>query len=348
MFLSISSFETMTAWRRFFSLAAGSAAAVVGIIYAFVTIVDPWDALPASPRIDRVPVTSNQRFAYPAIARSASFDSAVFGTSTSRLLSPDALNGSFQARFANLAMNDATPWEQTRLMAIFLHAHPNMKRLILGVDVKWCQTGETIPRLTPRPFPVWLYEGSAWHRYREMLNIFAVQEAGKSFGVMAGLKVPDQGRDGYTVFVPPEAQYDRARAQAHFRADGPAVPPGERIGPPDTWRFPAFEDLRPLLSGPPAILFFVPYHRVRLPPADHPAAQVWAECKRRAVALAHEAGHVLVVDFMKPSPVTNDDDGYWDAQHYRVGVADRVAKGLAAASRGEQSPDFDVLFSPGQ
>ena len=344
---SISSSDAPARWRRFFRLAAGTAAAIVGVLFAFVALVDPWDALPLSPPLDRAPVTSNQRYAYPALARSERFDSAVFGTSTSRLLRPLALNQSFQARFANLAMNDATAWEQTRLMRVFLHAHPQAKRILIGLDLKWCQTGDNIPTLTPRPFPAWIYRDSRWSGYREVLNLYAIQEAGKEFGVLTGLKREDQGRDGYTVFVPPDDRYDRDRAWAHLHADGVAIPLGAREGPPASWHFGAFEDLRDVLASQPAadvLLFFVPYNRVRLPPPHHPAAVAWAECKRRAVELVRERGRGLVVDFFKAGPITGDDDGYWDSQHYRVSVADRVAHDLAAASRGETSADYDILF----
>jgi hypothetical protein len=335
-------------WRRFFRLAVCVAVAITGVIYAFVVTVDPFNALPLSPPLDRVPVTSNQRFDYPAVARSSQFDSAVFGTSTSRLLRPVALDVEFHARFANLAMNDATPYEQTRLMRVFLRAHPAAKFLVLGLDLRWCET-DAIPRFTPRPFPEWMYRDTTWRGYAEMLNMFAIQEAGKEFGVLVGIKNPDQGRDGYTIFVPPDAEYDRARAAMHLREDGPSVPLGDREGPPATWQFSAFDELRPLLtSGTPTILYFVPYNRVRLPPPDHPGAAVWTECKRRAINLARAAGRVTVVDFMLHSPITDDDDLYWDAQHYRVAAADRVAADLAGAARGEASPDYQVLYAPGR
>jgi hypothetical protein len=338
-------------WGRFFRLTVGSAAVITGVIYAFVVLVDPFNTLPLSPPLDRAPVTSNQRFEYPALARSARFDSAVFGASTSRLLPPASLDASFAARFANLAMNDATPYEQMRLMAVFLHAHPMAKHVILGLDVKWCEMGDTIPKLTRRQFPEWMYGDNVWRGYGEMLNMFAVQEAGKEFGVLTKLKREDQGRDGYTIFVPPDELYDRMRAAAHLREDGPSVPPGARNGPRATWRFSALDDLRRMLAAThgdfDTILYFVPYNHVRLPPPDHPGAAVWDECKRRASAAARDIGRVLVVDFMFPSPITTDDEGYWDSQHYRVAVGDRVARDLAGASRGDTSPDYRVLYTPG-
>jgi hypothetical protein len=348
--MSSSTSSSDGAWRRFFWSAAGTAAAITAIIYGFVVLVDPFDTLPLSPPLDRAPVTSNQRFDYPALARSPRFDSAVFGSSTSRLLRPATLNLLFQARFANLAMNDATPYEQMRLAAVFLRAHQAAAHIIWGIDLKWCETGDRIPKLTVRAFPGWMYGDDTWRGYTEMLNMFAVQEAGKQFGVLTKLKKEDQGRDGYTVFVPPDKLYDRARAAYHLREDGPSVPPGPRIGPPSAWRFSAFDDLRSMLAtlhgSADMILFFVPYNRVRLPPPGHPGAAVWAECKRRAVGIARDIGRIWVVDFMQPSTITNDDDNYWDSQHYRVGVAELVARDLAGAKQGDASADYQILYAP--
>ena len=39
---------------------------------------------------------------------------------------------------------------------------------------------------------------------------------------------------------------------------------------------------------------------------------------------------------MLPSPITRTDDNYWDALHYRVAIADRLARDLAVAGRGEE------------
>jgi hypothetical protein len=317
------------------------------VIYAFVVLVDPWGSLPWSLPLDRMPVTSNQRFAYPVLARSAQFDSAVFGASTSRLLRPDELNPPFGARFANLAMNDATPYEISRLLLVFAAAHPSAKVVMLGVDSSWCVTGDIFAYLTPRPFPEWMYRSNRWDGYRQMFNLFAVQEAGKEFGVLTGLKRPDMGRDGYTRFVPPDEQYDPARVALHMRDAAPRVPSGARSGPAATWRYPELEVLRDDLAAlSPAtrkILFFVPYnHRLFSAPGTD-GDQVWSECKRRVGLLAQAAPNALAVDFMQASTITMADDNYWDPQHYRVGVADRLAHDLVAADRAEASPDYRLL-----
>ena len=76
-------------------------------------------------------------------------------------------------------------------------------------------------------------------------------------------------------------------------------------------------------------------------------ARCWTECKRRVAALARRASEPLAVDFMLPSPITERDDNYWDALHYRIAIADRIARDLAAADRGEASADYRVLCGDG-
>ena len=180
-----------------------------------------------------------------------------------------------------------------------------------------------------------------------MFNLFAVQEAGKEFGVLTGLKRPDTGRDGYTRFVPPDDQYDPVRAALHVRDASPRVPAGERPGAPATWHYPALDVLRDDLAAlPPAtrkILFFVPYnHRLFSAPGTD-GDQVWSECKRRVGMLAQATPHGLAVDFMQPTSITMADDNYWDPQHYRVAVADRLVHDLVAADHAEASPDYQFL-----
>jgi hypothetical protein len=347
-----SSTSSSDPWRRFWRLAVGGAAVITAVIYLFVVLVDPFDTLPLSPPADRPPVSTNARFSFPALARSPRFDAAIFGTSTSRLLRPAALDPLFGARFANLAMNDATPYEQRRLMRLFTAAHPDAKAFILGVDVRWCATGAPDVKFTPRPFPEWMYEQGnwfdRWRGYVELFNPYAVQEAGQQFGVLAGLKPPTYGRDGYTSFVPPDSEYDPARVAQHMQGTNPDDPPGTRAGPPETWVFPELEALRDeVLTALPKqakrILFFVPNNHRLQPPADTPAAAAWAECKRRAAILLPGT---LVVDFMLPSPITTNDGNYWDPRHYRIAIADRIARDLAAAAHGDASADDRILSPP--
>ena len=339
----MSSSTSSSDWRRFFRLAVGTAVLVAAVVYAFVVLVDPFDTLPLSPPANRVPVATDARFAFPALARSKKFDSAIVGTSTSRLLRPVVLNRQFDARFVNLSMNDATPYEQSRLFALFAHAHPDARVVMFGLDVKWCRTGDSYPKFTPRPFPMWMYRKDPWRGYAEMFNLYAVQEAGQQFGILAGIKTQVYGSDGYTSFVPPDSEYDPARVAMHLREEPEEFPLGPHNGPAESWRYPALEDLRADLAMVPRstrkVLFFVPYNHVMQSPPGSPGAAAWNECKRRAAAMPD----TLVVDFMIPSPITDDDNNYWDGMHYRAGIADRLARDLAAAVRGEGSADYRII-----
>jgi hypothetical protein len=348
----MSSSTSSSDWRRFFRLAAGTAALAVAIVYIFVALVDPFDTLPLSPPADRVPVAGNQRFAYPSLARSPRFDSAVFGTSTSRLLRPSVLNAEFGARFANLAMNAATAYEQTHLMAVFAAAHPAARVVLVGIDIAYCMPGSAEIKFTPREFPAWMYTGSRWRGYAHMFNLYAVQEAGQEFGILFGFKKQVFGSDGYTNFVPPDSAYDPARVAVHLEDAPPFAPPGEHDGDPAQWRYIGLDRLDAQLaafdSRTRKILFFVPYFQRLMPPPGSAGDMVWRECKRRVAALARRVPNALAVDFMRASPITRAGDNYWDGQHYRIGIAERIARDLAAADRGEESEDYSILDGDGR
>ncbi len=306
----------------------------MSVLYAFVVVIDPWGMLPLSPPLPRVPISSNARFSHPALARSPRFDAAVFGTSTARLLRPADLDPEFGARFVNLAMNSATAWEQTQLLGVFLRAHPVPRAVLIDLDGAWC--GPVAERLTPRPFPEWMYGTDLWRGYREMLTPYAVQEAANQLMVMLRLKKQRYGSDGYTSFVPPDAAYDKARVDAAF-ARWPPTDQTKVSGDEDE-AFPALALLGPALGPIPAatrvVLFFPPAHVEQQGEPKSRTASRWAKCKREAVRIAAERG-ATVLDMMIPSAITADRGNYWDPLHYRVAVAGRVAALLGGAPGDE-------------
>jgi len=95
-------------WSTFLRWLLGASSVLAMLLYAFILLLDPYEVVPFAPSLARAPVSTNQRFSYPALARDASFDSAVIGTSTMRLLDPEYLDALTGARFVNLAMNSAT------------------------------------------------------------------------------------------------------------------------------------------------------------------------------------------------------------------------------------------------
>ncbi len=341
------------AWRRFCRFLLATALGLAAVIYAFIAIVDPFDTLSLSPPLDRSPITTNARYAFPALARSPRFDSVILGTSTSRLLRPSELDPLFGAHFANLAMNSATAYEQWRLGTLFARHHPAAKVALIGLDIVWCQEGDEVAKYTDRPFPEWMYDDNPWNGYAEQFNLYAVEQAGIAFGVLTGMKPRPYGRDGYTYFLPPDKDYDLARARTHLYSGGvaasaPVVPAATmneaaRRAP----RFPALEHLGPLLAAMPGatkLLFFVPYHISAQPRPGSREAIFWTECKARVADIVAAAPGARLVDFMIPSPVTREDANYWDPLHYRIGIATWLAQALRAAADGppRSEPEYVV------
>lgn len=331
------------AWLGFARTFLVAALALVGLLYAFVAIVDPWDTLPLSPRWPRVPISGNARFSFPALARSPRFDAAVLGTSTARLLRPEDLDAAFAARFVNLSMNSATPWEQTQLLHVFLRAHPHPAAVVIDVDEVWCAL--TTERLTPRPFPEWMYGRSRWAGYLHLLTPYAVQEAANQAAVLLHWKRPRYGLDGYTSFVPPDSEYDPVRVDAAFARREPIDQVPGRPG--DVQLFPALALLGPALADIPSatrvVLLFPPEHVVRQGAPGSGTWLRWQACKREVAAIA--GGRATVLDMLIPSAITQDRANYWDPLHYRVAVARRIAALLSGAT-GEDGMRLTAAPSP--
>jgi hypothetical protein len=320
----------------------GTALGLLAFIALFVVVIDPWAILPLSPPLPRVPVSSNARFTMPALARSAAFDSAVVGSSSSRLLRPVELDALFGGHFANLAMNAATAWEQSQMLALFTRTHPAARMLIIGLDNVWCT--ETPERTTGRPFPEWMYQGSPWRGYLHMLTLYAVQEAGSELWTMLGLKRQRYGRDGYTSFVPPESAYDPARVDAAFaRWEKPSDIPAS--GAPHV--VPTLPMLADALHALPAstrkIVFFTPSYITSqgLPGSDY--AAMLDACKAQVVQIARGVPNTTVADFQIPSSITTQRSSYWDPVHYRLPIASRLMTDLANAVQGIATADDRLL-----
>jgi hypothetical protein len=310
-----------------------------GAVYLFILLVDPYGVVPFSLPLERRIVGINQRYMYPQIVRSKRFDSLILGSSTSRLLDPERLDRPFQARFANLAMDSATAWEQQAMLDLFLRDVGPPKVLIVGLDAVWCYQDADRQRITFRGFPDWLYDDNPWNDYLYMFNAGALQIAVRLVGYQLGLYRERIRPDGYNVFLPPDSQYDAARARARIGAAVPLPRPPPLLVPlsADERRrlsFPALGWLDAGLARLPAssrkILAFMPVNVAAQPTPGTREAGVEDECKARIAAIGRDRG-ASVIDWRIPSPLTRDDANYWDELHYREPIATRIADQLGAA-----------------
>ncbi|MEZ5667150.1 MAG: hypothetical protein R3F55_06915 [Alphaproteobacteria bacterium] len=346
-------------WSRYLRLALGLLAGGGLAVFAFVALVDPYDSLWFSPAAEREPISTNQRYSFPALARSDRFDSAVFGTSTTRLLRPAQLDGLFGARFANLSMNSATAYEQSELHALFLRHHPRPDIVVYGIDSIWCAVEDAYVPFTFRPFPPWLYDEDRWNDLLYLFNFKAIEAAGQQFAFLTGIKDRRYGADGYTDFLPPQAEYDLARARQNIY--GPAGPPAPDAPLPTGpvpgadeiagWTYATHALMRAMLAAAPAetlkILVFVPYHASQFERTNPLQQARLAECKRRLTAIAQDVPNSVVLDFMIPSIITRDDARYWDSLHYNVETAAEIAAAIARGAADRRSEDGLFVYLGG-
>ena len=336
------------AWRSFLLTVTKVAAGLVIALLALVVGIDPHDHLALSPPLERAPVNTNQRYSYPAIARNPAFDSAVFGTSTARLLEPRVLDEHLGGRFANLAMNSATAYEQSRIFELFVRSREHARTIVLGVDVVWCEIGEAYNKYTFRAFPEWLYDDNRWNDFLHLLDGNTLEQTGRQLEYLAGRRPPRYGFDGFENFLEAKDTYDAERALRNlYGPDGPrprAAGPAAPAEPPEVvhaWRFPTHALLEQMLATAPVetlkVLFFVPYHHFSQPPRWSEADLRWRECKRRVTEIAGRYPNTHVLDFMIDSEITLRDENYWDPLHYSLPVGHRIVALLAQGVREQRT-----------
>ncbi|TMJ02136.1 MAG: hypothetical protein E6G97_13255 [Alphaproteobacteria bacterium] len=337
-------------WRRFVLLFLAIFASGMLGAALFILLLDPYDMVPFSLPIERPLVSGSQRFAYPQVMRSKRFDSIIVGSSTARLIDPEQLNGPFGARFANMAMNASSAWEQWTTFEYFRRNAGAPKVLIVGVDDAWCDPNAYRHRLR-HGFPEWMYDDDRWNDYANLFNSGTLELAARLAGYHLGLYRARSRYDGFEVFTPPERDYDLTRARPGIwtgRTPQPlpdAQPPALRDDEKRALQFPALAWMDTMLGELPAstikVLAFMPVHvAAQAWPGTRDAA-VEAECKARIAAIARAHGAKLV-DWRIASPITTNDANYWDGLHYRLPIARRVADELIGAVLNDrESADGD-------
>jgi hypothetical protein len=332
--------ETAAGWRHFVRLYLGIFGGALAAIYLFILLVDPFGVVPFSLPLERRIVSISQRYMYPQVIASGKFDALVVGTSTARLIDPEILNPGFNARFANLAMNSATAWEQAQIISLFRRRVAVPKALIVGLDGVWCDPKADVDRITQHGFPEWLYDGHRWNDVLYLLNSATLEVAGRMAGYWLGFYRERMRYDGFQVFVPPESAYDPERVRAHFHTLEETL----RKRPPEqhATHFPALDWLDTALGALPQstekILAFMPVNVAAQPVEGSIGAANNAACKARLTQIAQARGAILV-DWAIPSALTREVSNYWDPLHYRLPIAHDIARDLAGPVRaGQGSP----------
>ena len=335
--------QTAGAAKQFaagFLTAAGGLAA---LCFAAVTLIDPYGVSALRLPMARALMDQNQRFMYPQIVKSRRYDSAVFGSSTIRLIDPAGLSQTLGGSFAMLGVNAASVREQIRIADAFRRGTAAAGALVWGIDTLWCDTSASLPApVAARVFPEWLWGQPALKTFTGNFSMRALEISGRMVLYSAG-RLPERIRaDGYEVFTPPESNYDLGRARFHLWKGGDAaslkpLSPPVRLSETElaALAFPAVALLDHALAAFPEavkILVFPPVHFSGQPQPGSREAALLEACKTRVAAMAKRHA-ALVIDFMIGSSVTSEDANYWDPLHYRLPVAAKLPAAIAAAAR---------------
>jgi hypothetical protein len=238
-----------------------------------------------------------------------------------------------------MAMNASSAWEEWRVFEYFRAHAGEPKVLIVGIDAGWCAPNADSDR-SRYGFPEWMYDDDKWNDYANLFNSGTLELAGRLIGYHLGLYRARSRYDGFEVFTPPESDYVLARAKQGIwvgqveralpNLPTPALSDVDRRA----LKFPALEWLDMMLGELPSssrkVLAFMPVHVAIQAWPGTPAAAVEAECKARIAATARRHG-ATVIDWRIASPITTDDSNYWDGLHYRLPIAQRIARELIDA-----------------
>ena len=338
-------------WRRYTRLLLATAALLGAAAYGFILVLDPYQDVPFSPPLPRAPISTNQRFSYPAIAREPRFDSAIVGTSTMRLLDPVQLDAQLGSRFVNLAMNSATAYEQSRLLEVFLRHHATPRLIVLGNDGTWCDRKADAAHYTFRAFPEWMYDDQRWNDLLYLFNDKALEDAVRMLELLQGRREAKYRPDGYRDFTRDFGRYEpravHARLYKGRRATDASSDTEPRLSQPG-WRYPLLARLQTLLAQVPAgtrvVLLYPPVHQYYL---QNMAANL-RECKARSAALLSGLPNLITLDYMQVSALTGKDDNFWDAVHTTSAIARLIETDIAAVVAGRAPPSgYAVLRNVG-
>lgn len=335
-------------WKGFACWCAGGFGVVIAVMVLLLVLFDPYHNIPFAPPFERHYMENNQRYMYPALARDPRFNSTVLGTSAVRMLPPDSLNKGFDANFSYLAFDAGTPWEQLEIAKLFFRHHPEAETVVYGVDRNWCAAPAPHPRLTRRPFPPWMYDDNPYNDLLYLANGKSLEVATRQLRYYLRLDITRYDENGFEDFLPPDEDYDLERAQENiYGAAGPrdltAMAAEEGAGAAD-WRFPDHDKFREFLTMTPEetrlVVVYPPHHAYFY--LKH--RERFDACKQEITAIVRSLRpDATVLDFMLFSPLTREDEHYWDDVHFNRAAAAQVADLIVEGVKTGVSSAPDVM-----
>jgi len=322
--------------RRFALTLIGTFFGALGALLLAILYIDPYD----SGRFPSLGVQGTslffQRYANVGLARSARFDSAIFGNSHAQLIDPQRLSAATGMKFVQLATPGANPPELLVTMRWFIRHHTEISALVLGFDERWCTTDRVIATRTP--FPFWLYGDSNLVYIANMLSTRTLRDSVDRVMFALGRR-PVPRQDGYDDYEIGRTRNFHPAQTFPPRREQPGPALAELAATAPARSFPAIDMLDDVLRDLPEVAKVVvvlpPQYASRVADDDGSLEQGINACKLELWRRTRPRGAFL--DFLVQSPITRDADNFWDEEHYTSKVARtveaRLAEVLDAASR---------------
>jgi len=318
-------------WRRFALASLGVFFIGLGIIYAALIVLDPYDT-GRFPTFMHPGVTDiEQRTASASHGRNPAFDAAIFGNSRGQLLDPARLSALTKLEFVQLTTPGSGPREQTVLMQYFIAHHEKVDAVVLAVDERWCDHD---PALSVRfPFPFWLYRGNVEY-LANLLNTRSISFARNRIRLMRGMATPGNRR-GYR-------DYETGKVWNFHPHDAWPVAPASGPPPKPNGFFPAMRLLDDALARLPAqtpvVILMPPVYRTMLPVPNSQIAADLPACKAAFAARVAGRPRSAFLDFLLDTPISHDPANFMDHEHYRHVVAQMLERRIAAVLLGSDEP----------
>lgn len=336
-------------WSRFLRTFFGALAFGVCCVYAAIFVIDPYDSGRLTPlNVHGIPGAMPPTYMAASRGRDPAYDSALIGNSTIQLIQPARLDKlDAPRRFVQLSVPGSGPSEQLAIIDWFARHHDHHPAaVVIGIDHhsdgRWCRAGVGPSRTDLRnPFPFWLYDRDTLPYVGNMLRTSTANAALYRLVVLLG-KRPPAARDGYDDYDTTrvyDAEAARNRIRAHIPppssdADAPAPPQ------PIPQSFPSIDALRAALAGEfsPAtrkIVVLLPVNAATIPTLGSVRGRELVGCRRALHELAAAVPNTVFLDFMIDTPLTREDDLFWDDVHYRQPIAQLLEAAIARADAGE-------------
>lgn len=329
-------------WRRFLVIVLATAAAGLLSLQLIILAVDPLGIAPIRLWKDDVLLESSRRFMAPRVIRSGHYDSYIVGTSTLHHVAPEILEEVLGGRFANIATHGAMPYEQRRMLDLILRQPTPPRSIVHGIDQTWCQPN--MPKYHPQaPLPEWLYSDSLIDHLAHSLNQRMLTLVVKRITVALGQREAPLAPSGYHNDLKDDGLWSRETVLSMLWGGidrGTHRPDPLTPIPAVKGQFAEIDALGDILDRPSAagvILVLMPVHEAFLPAAGSERAARLSACKSRLRDIALERG-VPLIDYLRPTALSQSEENFWDHDHTRVRFASRLAADLVAARQANEDP----------